>query len=187
MAMRVGKPSSKAAQRLVEVHDAFENNYLLYQYRFVEFFVEHLSDISRTFRGDLQAMMVLALVGQVQIRAVRMAIDHGHDPRNLPPERLSINASRIADVTGIPRETVRRKLEFLEGRNWIVRSEEGGYRIAIHNGQAVAKTDLAEIDMRALNRVAGLFRDLESLVPSGAATGAPPKGAQTGRALSSDD
>ena len=183
-----GKPGKKTAKRLVEVQDAFENNYLLFQYRFVEFFVEHLTDISRTFRGDLQAMMVLALVGQVQIRAVRMAIDHKLDPRNLPPERLSINASRIADVTGIPRETVRRKLEAIEARGWVQRSEAGGYRLAFRDGGSVAKTDLAEIDKRALDRVASLFRDLEALVVSATATTArPSEGAQTGQALSSDE
>lgn len=151
-------------RRLGEVCGAFEANYPLYQYRFVEFFIEHLSDISRTFRGDLQAMMLLALVGQVQIRAMHTAGKTGHDPRSLPPERLSITASRLSDVSGIPRETVRRKLDGLERRGWLVRNPEGAWRLAIADGEAAARRDLSDLDRRALERVALLFRDLESLV-----------------------
>lgn len=47
--------------------------YRAYQYRFVEFFVEHLSDISRSFRGDLQAMILIAVVGQMYMQALRTA------------------------------------------------------------------------------------------------------------------
>jgi hypothetical protein len=38
--------------RVKEVQAAFAADYQAYQYRFVEFFIEHLSDVSRSFRGD---------------------------------------------------------------------------------------------------------------------------------------
>lgn len=154
---------------------ALSANYPLYQYRFVEFFIEHLCDLSRTFRGDLQEMIVLALVGQVQIRAMRSAAEAGLDPDDLPLDRLSITASSVADVTGIPRETVRRKLAALEQRGWILRNADGSFRLRFLDKTAVAKVDLSDIDARTLDRVARMFRDIESIV-----TSTPPSMRETG-------
>lgn len=180
--MKPARSPDGTTGRVEEVRSAFADNYRLFQYQWVEFFIEHLSDVSRAFRGDLQAMIVIALVGQVQIRAMQVAARAGLDPHSLPPERLSITASRIADVTGIPRETVRRKLTALERRGWIVRNDEGGFRLAVDGGVAAARTDLAEVDKRAIVRVARLFRDLEAIVNSHQAEAKAPVGAQTGQA-----
>jgi hypothetical protein len=180
--MKVGRSPNDAPGRVDDVRSAFEDNYLLFQYQWVEFFIEHLSDISRAFRGDLQAMIVLAIVGQVQIRAMKVAARAGLDPQSLRPERLSITASRIADVTGIPRETARRKLTALERRGWIVRGEEGAWRLAVDGGVATAKTDLAEVNKRAIARVARLFCELEALVRTHQADSKAPAGAQIGQA-----
>lgn len=166
------QPRSRASRREEEVRAIFAADYRTFQYRFVEFFIDHLADLSRAFRGDLQAMIVLALIGQVHMRAMRQAALAGQDPSALPPERLSISASRIADVTGIPRQTVRRKLEALERRGWALRGETGAYRLALRDGTAAARIDLEAVDRRALARVARLFRDLEAIVA------AAPKGAQ---------
>jgi hypothetical protein len=42
---------------------------------------------------------------------MRSAVFAGEDPVAIPPERCAIGASRLADVTPIPHQTVRRKLE----------------------------------------------------------------------------
>jgi hypothetical protein len=160
----------RTTKRVEEAHAAFGASYRAYQYRFVEFFIEHLSDVSRAFRGDLQAMMVLALVGQVHMRAARAAAEAGIDPRAIPAERLSITASRIADVTCIPRETVRRKLGLLGGKGWVQRNPDGSWRLVVENGEAPARADLAKVDARAIERVARLFRDLETIVAEHTAT-----------------
>lgn len=154
----------RSARRANEVRTALGENYALYQYHFVEFFIEHLCDISRTFRGDLQEMIVLALVGQVQIRAMRMSIETGVPLADLPSARLSITASSIADVTGIPRETVRRKFASLEQKGWVHKNSDGSYLLAINEGVAAAKVDLSEVDARALDRVARMFRNLEAII-----------------------
>ena len=162
--------TENTGNRLQQVRAIFEANYPQYQYRFVEFFIEHLSDISRSFRGDLQSMILLAIIGQVQMRAMRCAAEAGENLHALPPERRSISASRIADVTGIPRQTVRRKLEGLARRGWIMRNDQGAWRLVICDEQAVARTDLAELDRRAMDRVARLFRDLEALIDAQSAS-----------------
>ncbi|MCZ0964585.1 hypothetical protein [Paracoccus benzoatiresistens] len=172
-------PRGKASQRVEEVRAVFAADYLTYQYCFVEFFLEHLSDISRAFRGDLQTLIVLALIGQVQMRAMRQAATTGQDPCLLPPERLSISASRIADVTGIPRQTVRRKFAALERKGWVMRTETGAYRLAMRDdGNAPARIDLEMLDRRAMVRVARLFRDLEAIVAAQPRGGPVPRPAQ---------
>lgn len=176
------RPKSKASRRADEALAAFEADYMAYQYRWVEFFIEHFADLSRIFRGDLQSMMVLALVGQVYLRSVRAAVRAGTNPTAIPAERLSISASRIADVTGIPRETVRRRLIALERKGWLVRSGEAAWRLAVEAGKAAARPDLEAIDRRAMVRLARLFGDLEVLVEAQArrlADQAPGQGAQT--------
>ena len=183
--MKHTTPRSRSARRADEALAAFEADYMAYQYRWVEFFIEHLSDLSRTFRGDLQSMMVLALVGQVTIRATRAAVKAGTDPAAIPAERLSISASRIADVTCIPRETVRRRLAALERKGWLVRTGEAAWQLAMADGIAAARTDLTAIDRRALVRLARLFADFEALVEAHATRQAGQafgEGAQGGQA-----
>jgi hypothetical protein len=155
---------ARRSGRAEEIEAIFSANYRAYQYQFVEFFIEHLTDVSRKFQGDLQAMIVLGIIGQMQLREARLAVQAGRSPLDLPLERVSITASRIADVTSIPRQTVRRKLIELEGRRWIARNSDGSYRLAVEDGQSVARDDLADVDARAMVRVSRLFRDLEKLV-----------------------
>jgi hypothetical protein len=146
------------------VADIFAARYPEYQYRVVQFLIEHLADVNQAFRGDLLSSLVLAVIGQVWIGAMKAPDGTYVDPATLPPERLCTSATRIADVTGIPRQTVRRKLELLEGRGWIVRNPDSTYRLASTGGETAARRDLSETDARALRRVARLFSDLEKIV-----------------------
>jgi predicted transcriptional regulator len=148
--------------RALEVREIFAARYREYQYRFVEFFTEHLSDVSRGFGGDLQAMLVLAVAGQVRI--VALTNPAPDDPEN--NERGAISASRLADVTGIPLETVRRKLALLEKKGWIERTSGKAWRLVIRDEAAIARQDLSELDQRAIHRIARLFAGLEMLIIS---------------------
>lgn len=181
--------SRKRSTRSEEVRAIFEADFRSYQYRFVEFFIEHLSDASRCFEGDLQEMIVLALVGQVRLRAHKLATDAGDDLEGITLQRMSISASRIADVTGIPRETVRRKLAKLEGRGWITRTGDGCFILSVSDGDAAARRDLSGLNARALERVARLFSDLERIVESSSPLTAEKSGeaAQVRHEPSADD
>ncbi len=150
--------------RAREVSEIFGRDYLAYQYTFVEFFVEHIEDVSRAFRGDLQQMIVLGIIGQVKLRAVRAAVLAGNDLATARKVRAGIGASRIADVTAIPRQTVRRKLELLEQRGWIERLDDSTWTLRYENGAGAAHASLSDVDRRAKDRVARLFADLEALV-----------------------
>ncbi len=141
---------------MVDVRDAFEKRYLMYQYHIVEFLTEHLADVSSAFGGDLQEMLVLAIIGQKHLRA----------SMNEPAAETTISASRIADVTGIPRQTVRRKLKSLEARGWIAQTPDSAYRLVIRDGTADARKDLNSLDQRSIERAARLHVNLARILAS---------------------
>lgn len=62
--------SEKAPLKVEQIEAQFRAQYPTYQYYFVEFFTEHLADCSRAFGGDLQLMLVLALMGQMHLQAI---------------------------------------------------------------------------------------------------------------------
>jgi hypothetical protein len=72
----------------------FEDSYLAYQYHFVDFLTEHLAELSRTFDRDFQEMLVLAIIGQVHLRA-RMVAPRHRGPRTLWTQRSRPRASRM--------------------------------------------------------------------------------------------
>ncbi|MEJ1160470.1 helix-turn-helix domain-containing protein [Prosthecomicrobium sp. N25] len=127
----------------------FLKNYEQAQYHFVQFVSEHLADCSREFDGDLQEMLVLAIVGQVTLNW-RLA----NAPEPVAPP--SITASRLADVTGIPRQTVRRKLLSLQRRGW-VEQHERAWRLAMKDGITPASKDLAALNGRGIDRASRLL------------------------------
>lgn len=94
----------------------------------VERFSELLITLRRHFGGDLDRMLVLAIVGSRTLhlrRAQGMTYDafSKGDKAELPAS--PINVQSVAECSGIPRETVRRKVRELEKLGWIERREGG--------------------------------------------------------------
>jgi DNA-binding MarR family transcriptional regulator len=83
----------------------------------------------KSFDGDLDLFLVLAVIGD------RTFSERHADPKltydefksagspGTPP--ININLRSIAAFSGIPRETVRRKIAELESRGWIRRNKDG--------------------------------------------------------------
>jgi hypothetical protein len=92
----------------------------------VRAFARFLPILRAQFGGDLDAMLVLTLVS--------VGTEHPDWPAALletgPPRGRArpTNASSIAQASGIPRETVRRKLNALYARGWIERGAGGTWR-----------------------------------------------------------
>jgi biotin operon repressor len=106
----------------------------------VEHFTELLIALRRQFDGDLDCMLVLAVIGVRTMPARRLQQRSFADfEAGLAAEEPSpINVQSIAETTGIPRETVRRKVRALEQAGWIER-QEGGYLVV----SAQARHDLS--------------------------------------------
>jgi hypothetical protein len=145
----------------------FVDDYLMMQYAFVQFFADHLADVSRVFEADLQSVLVLAIIGQMELEArIRSRFD---GQGGMPPDALvgrppRINASSLAAVTGIPRETVRRKLEGLAQRGWVERDSGGLWHIKTEGPDRVpVRRELGEIDRRQMERVSRLLGQMHAL------------------------
>jgi hypothetical protein len=123
-------------------------------------FCELMVLLRRHFGGDLDRMLVLAVIGSRTL--ARGRIDGMSYDRFLALERphaepAPINLQSIADYSGIPRETVRRKVRDLEASGWVER-RDNGYLVA----SARAAQDLApatEATLRYLATVVGACRD----------------------------
>ena len=145
-------------KRAPQVLDAFERNYPRVQYHYVQFLTEHLSDCAREFSGDLTKVLILAVLGQRHIEAqILPQKDHGAD------QPSAMSASRIADVTGLPRETVRRKLDALSEQGWAEQGPDRRWRIAAVDGTSTLRHDLRDLDERGLQRLARLYANLSPL------------------------
>jgi hypothetical protein len=154
-------PSSPAvngnAGRAAKVEASFRSSYAHVQYHYVQFLTEHLVDCSKTFHGDFDQVIILAVLGQNHIRAV-IAMREGRGGSSPP---MWINASRLADVTGLPRETVRRKLLTLAERGWVQQNAKKGWELVGPAEHTKAKRDLTGLDRRAIQRLAKLYAALE--------------------------
>lgn len=157
----LGKTGTAFERRVAQLVEQFSKSYPTYQYAFVDFIVEHLTDLSRSFDGDFQQVMLLAILGQRRLKVMSMA----ERPGCGPVPSASVSASRLADVTGIPRETVRRKLATLKDCGWIAQEPDGSWSlISDESGEDMpARRDLAELDARGRMRVARLVAVLELL------------------------
>lgn len=103
-------------------------------YTLSEFMVPHLLRLYRAFEGDMAEMIVLGEIAQRNAsRLFAPASSNGgtpseevlRDPARRRDYLLPCNALSVADTTGIPRETVRRKVNKLIGRGWIAREADG--------------------------------------------------------------
>lgn len=92
-------------------------------------FTRLLTQLREHFDGDLDLMLALAVIADrtrpkswtTELLSYRqLTISSGDDHLQHP-----INIQSVADYSGIPRETVRRKVRVLQDKGWVVRNEKG--------------------------------------------------------------
>jgi hypothetical protein len=89
-------------------------------------FASLLIDLRRHFDGDLDAMLILATVSAgTQGNAWRDTLLGDGVGRETRP--CATNTQSIAAITGIPRESVRRKLVPLQRKGWVKRDDAGNW------------------------------------------------------------
>lgn len=107
-----------------------------------EFILWHLSRVRARFEGDLDCALILGEIGHFNVQKI---ISRHHTPNAVMHEALlktqtvkrysevpdigdlikHCNALSISASTGIPRETVRRKIQWLEEQGWIEKNAKG--------------------------------------------------------------
>lgn len=118
------------------------------------FVTDHLIRIHQLFDGDLTAAVVLATIAQHNVQRFYDEVARTSDPgldrlveagEHLPHLR-HCNALSVSAATGIPRETVRRKVRWLEQKGWIKVGERGQLEISRTVGEHFAGFDATMID-----------------------------------------
>lgn len=111
-------------------------------------FTHLLIRLRQHFDGDLDLMLVLAVIGErtrpdswePEVLTYRQ-LTRGEDEQHF---QLPINVQSVADYSGIPRETVRRKVAALQAKGWVERTDEGhlqvGRRAAVDLEAATGET-----------------------------------------------
>ncbi|WP_293855107.1 hypothetical protein [uncultured Alsobacter sp.] len=162
--MDAKKPGASPPGESETILAQFVSQYPRAQYHCAEFLVGHLCDCSRVFGGDLQEMLILAVIGQMHLRSCTDEAPDGTVWRSATEVDTSISASRLSDVTGIPRQTVRRKLQKLESLSWIAQNSAGRWHILI-DGEGIPKSraDLAALNDRSMERFARLHASLKRI------------------------
>jgi hypothetical protein len=140
-------------------HTVVEENYVKFQHEFIEFLFAHLVDMRVIFEGDLDALLIFISVSRYYLRDERA--NPGMNEDEIGANR-HLTLSRIADLTGIPRETARRKLKQLEIRGLLEKGPHDNWRLAVLEGQPVIRTKYQPVWRRVMERLVRLVRTLKS-------------------------
>lgn len=144
-----------ALERIIRDHNT------IFHFHVAEFMAVHLSDCCDVFDGDLHEMLVFTVMAQRYLREQMILPDEEDALRD---SRRVVSATRIAAQTGMPRETVRRKLAALQARGWVEKTGRAEWRIAVVNGHTAVKPALEDFVRREVRRVVKLGRALRPLL-----------------------
>ena len=96
------------------------------------FFLRYLNLLYREFEGDLVLPIVLGEIAHHNIHrfySLKGDCIEFNEKAATAPERIKhlepTNAFSISQATGIPRETVRRKIDKLQQKGWVVKNDQG--------------------------------------------------------------
>ncbi|TFU06283.1 hypothetical protein EUV02_04585 [Polymorphobacter arshaanensis] len=128
----------------------------------VEGHLRILVELRQVFGNDLDKIMILAVIGQQMLGEPQFQTSRFEQLGNvIPPlsqERLT-NIGSIAAATGIPRESVRRKVDELVKAGWVVRGANGHLVV-----DAQASSDLSPPTLTAIDMLDGLFTQFAGLL-----------------------
>ena len=151
----------------------------------------HLAAFSRLmthlrahFAGDLELLIIMAVIGErtrpenwtPDLRTYRQLTSKPGD-RHL---QYPINLQSVADYSGIPRESVRRKVKLLEQKGWVIRDGNGCLAIGRNAARDLEEATSNSIDylealLAAIEEIRGVeaARRADASNQRGATTGAP--------------
>lgn len=121
-----------------------------------------LAGLRRVFGNDMDKIMVLAAIGQQMLNDPAMAglapLAEGDVFPPINRNRLT-NAGSIAAAVGIPRESVRRKINELVAAGWVLRDADGRLSVA-----PSAATDLRPSTLDGIAMLDSLFGQYLSMM-----------------------
>lgn len=128
----------------------------------VEGHLRILVELRKVFGNDLDKIVILAVIGQQMLGEPQFQTSRFEQlGRLIPPlsqARLT-NTGSIAAATGIPRESVRRKVDELVSAGWVARGANG--RLIV---DAQASSDLSAPTLTAIDMLDGLFAQFAAML-----------------------
>jgi biotin operon repressor len=121
-------------KRLVPANRAkLDEKSRVFAYEFGVLLCELMPRFQSVFQSDFAKVLIVHAIGVANISRL-MSRPDGADFETLsvlvPPElQVPVNALSIAESTGIPRETVRRKIKEMIADGILTEDERGGYRV----------------------------------------------------------
>lgn len=133
-------------------------NYVKFQHEFLEFLFAHLVDMRAIFEGDLDALLIFICISRYYLRDERANPDMSEEEIG---SHRHLTLSRIAELTGVPRETARRKLARLESKGLLEKGPYDNWRLTVQQGQPVIRTKYEPVWQRGMQRLVRLVRTLK--------------------------
>lgn len=137
------------AEPLADFDAAFDRAFVLITYAMNRYLVDHMLRVGRQLTdGDFEAMVIWGVLAHQNVAHL---LPPGSFPSDVLDVRGRISSSEgmrplrlrdVVQITGIPKETARRKLERLAAERWIDRVAEGW----------VASRERTEPDLREFSR-----------------------------------
>ena len=124
-----------------------------------ELFLDLAHVTTSYYRLDLESIWILAVIGQETMRPwildETLASEHISDQQTPPEIRGTVSRRMVAEKTGLPRETVRRRIAQLEARGLVVFDDHDRARLP---GDRIVDPEL-HIAVREIITAVGRFGD----------------------------
>jgi hypothetical protein len=120
------------------------------QATWVEGFLKLMVELRRVFGNDLDKVIILSTIGRRMIRDSSLPQVSHADARSRPfPQRAGadINIDALSRASGIPRESVRRKVNELVAAGFVARNPQRGLIIAPGTLDRLSATTMVTIAM----------------------------------------
>ena len=132
-----------------------EDHFSIMWPRHVEGMIALLSELRQAFDGDLDSTLILAVIGAALLPKDELPISFSYSELLKQRDidfRKPLNTFSISQVTGIPRETVRRKLATMEAKLWVERDEFGHWKMGQRGAEDLRP--MTEISMKYISSIA---------------------------------
>jgi hypothetical protein len=126
--------------------------------------LRHFRRIFDAFDGDLMLAMVLAEIGQYNVEALmkierQAGVDYEHFLATAP--RRGINTLSLSQACGVPRETLRRKVDKLIKLGWMHKRPDG---TLVHTEKCIRHFG-PEFNLALLRDLMAASDDIRSVLP----------------------
>jgi predicted transcriptional regulator len=155
--------------------EAFDRAFSMVAFQVNRHLVDHMLRLSRSFDLDIEALMLYGVLAHQNVAHLMLPGAPpgrvlGADGRLRSDPAAALRPLRIRDlvqITGIPRETVRRKFNTLESRALICRTEDGWVV-----EQSAISDDLREFTRESVRRFLATAREVGQTLDAARAPGA---------------